>query len=215
MNSLGVMGRVAAGAAGAMVLVGVAGAAFADDPEYGDDDVNVNVSIGETAEPGTLSMTVASNSTGLTESGTTATTRTFTGQLPTVTVTDSRVFPERLDPGAYWYVLGSSSSFVGDASQPAIDPANLGWTPKLVGGTDEGEVIAGDPVAPVLDTAQAPDNVGLVDRELLAAAVSSQGNTPPGTWTVGADLKLKTPITVAPGNYTALLTLSLFEDIDG
>ena len=146
----------------------------------------MNVEIEMTDEPGTLSMTVASNSTSLTETETTATTRTFTGALPTVTVTDSRVFPERLDPGAYWYVLGSSGAFVGDSGQPDIDPENLGWTPELLGGTGPDEVIAGDEVAPVLDTASAPDNVGLVDQELLASAVSSQGNNPPGSWTVGA-----------------------------
>jgi hypothetical protein len=215
MKSVAVLGRVAAGAAGAALLVGVAGAAaFAADVPYGDDDVPVNVAIDETAEPGELSLTV-SGSVTLTEAlgQLTDTTRTFTGSLPTVTVTDSRVFPERLDPGAYWYVLGSSSAFLGDASQPSIDPANLGWTPELRGPTDPGEVIAGDPVDPALDPG--PDNVGLVNRELLAAAVTSQGNTPPGSWTVGADLKLKTPITVAPGTYTAHLTLSLFEDIDG
>ena len=132
-----------------------------------------------------------------------------------MTVTDSRVFPERLDPGAYWYVLGSSGAFVGDGVQPDIDPENLGWSPELLGGTGPDEVIAGDEVAPVLDTASDPDNVGLVDQELLASAVSSQGNNPPGSWTVGADLKLKTVITIAPGSYTALLTLSLFEDTDG
>jgi len=216
MKSVAVLGRVAVATAGAVLLVGVAGAAFAGDEDpYGDDTVDVNVEIEETDEPGTLSMTVASNSTSLTESETTATTRTFTGALPTVTVTDSRVCPDRLEPGGYWYVLGSSSEFVGDASQPDIDPANLGWAPELVGGTGPDEVIAGDEVAPVLDTAAAPDNVGLVDRELLASAVSSQGNNPPGSWTVGAALKLKTPITIAPGSYTAVLTLSLFEDTDG
>ena len=214
MKSVGVLGRVAVATAGAVLLVGVAGAAFADD-EYNEDDVEVNVEIEMTDEPGTLSMTVASDSTSLAETETTATTRTFTGALPTVTVTDSRVFPERLDPGAYWYVLGSSGAFVGDGVQPDIDPENLGWSPELLGGTGPDEVIAGDEVAPVLDTASDPDNVGLVDQELLASAVSSQGNNPPGSWTVGADLKLKTVITIAPGSYTALLTLSLFEDTDG
>jgi len=214
MKSVAVLGRVAAGAVGAMMLVGVAGAAFADD-EFGGDDVEVNVNIAETAEPGTLSLTVAAHSTLLAESETTSTTRTFEGSLPTVTVTDSRVFPERLDPNAYWYVLGSASAFAGQSGQPSIAAENLGWSPELIGGTDPGEVIAGDEVAPALDTDEAPDNVGLVNRELLAAAVTSQGNTPPGSWTVGAQLKLMTPITVATGGYTSVLTLSLFEDIDG
>ena len=128
--------RVAAGAAGAVLLVGVAGAAFADDdPGYGTDDVDVNVQIDEAAEPGVLAMTVAGDATSLTESGSTPTVRQFTGTLPTVTVTDTRVFPDRLDPGAYWYVLGTSSDFIGDAAQPDIPAGHLGWTPALVAGT--------------------------------------------------------------------------------
>src|SRR5215218_10272863 len=102
MNKRDVLVRVAVGAAGTALLVGVAGAAYAGDEDfYGNDDVDVNVSIAETAEPGSLSLTVA-GSTTLSETNTSSTIRTFTGQLPTVTVTDSRVFPERLDPGAYW-----------------------------------------------------------------------------------------------------------------
>ncbi len=56
-----------------------------------------------------------------------------------------------------------------------------------------------------------PDAVGLVDQELLAMASSSQAINPTGSWSVNAGLFLRTPITVAPGSYTATLTLSLFE----
>jgi len=210
MRTRELISRVAAGAAGAVLLVGVAGAAFADDdPGYGTDDVDVNVTIGEAAEPGVLAMTVAGDSTALTESGSTATIRQFTGTLPTVTVTDTRVFPDRISPAAFWYVLGSTSDFVGTAAQPAITAGHLGWTPALVGTTDPGEVAAGDPVDTVLDTG--PDAVGVVDQELLAMAASSADINPTGSWSVNAGLTLKTPITVAPGNYTSTLTLSLFE----
>jgi hypothetical protein len=210
MKTRELIGRIAAGAAGAVMLVGVAGAALADD-DYGTDDVDVNVTIDDADEPGTLAMTVAGDSTELTESGSTATVRQFTGTLPTVTVTDTRVFPDRLDPGAYWYVLGSSTAFAGDAGQPAIPAANLGWTPALVGATDPGEVAAGDPVGTVLDNPSGPDSVGLVDQELLAIAANSGDINPTGSWSVNAGLVLKTPITVATGDYTSTLTLSLFE----
>ena len=200
--------RLAAGTVGAVLLVGVAGAAFADD-DYGTDDVDVNVVITEADEPGVLAMTVASNATTLSESGSTPTIRQFTGTLPTVTVTDTRVFPERIDEGAFWYVLGTSSDFDGDAAQPDIPAANLGWAPALVGGTDPGEVAAGDEVKTVLDSG--PNNVGLVDQELLAMASSSGDINPTGSWSVNAGLFLKTPITVATGSYTSTLTLSLFE----
>ncbi len=48
------LARVSAGAAGAVLLVGVAGAAFAGD-DYGTDDVDVNVEITELPETGVLS----------------------------------------------------------------------------------------------------------------------------------------------------------------
>jgi len=209
MKTREMIARVAAGAAGAVLLVGVAGAAVADDVDYGSDDVDVNVQIDPAAEPGILAMTVASDATTLTESGSTPTVRQFTGALPTVTVTDTRVFPDRIDPAAFWYVLGTSSDFVGDAGQPDISAGHLGWAPELTGGTDPGEVAAGDPVDTVLDTG--PDAVGVVDQELLAMAASSADINPTGSWSVNAGLTLKTPITVAPGNYTSTLTLSLFE----
>lgn len=208
MKTREMIARVAAGAAGAVLLVGVAGVAVADD-DYGSQDVDVNVQIDEYPEPGTLALTVAGNATTLTENGSGATVRQFTGTLPTVTVTDTRVFPDRLEPAAFWYVLGTSSDFEGDAGQPDISAGHLGWTPALVGGTDPGEVAAGDPVDTVLDSGA--DAVGLVDQELLAIAAGSQEINPTGSWSVNADLKLKTPVTVATGTYQAKLTLSLFE----
>ena len=208
MKLRGVVGRAAVGAVGAAVLVGVAGAALADD-EYGDQDVDVSVLIEEVDEPGTLSMTVAGDATTLVEDGSSATVRQFTGRLPTVTVTDTRVFPDRISPDAFWYVLGTAGDFIGDAGQPEISAGNLGWAPALVGGTDPGEVAVGDPVDTVMDTG--PDAVGLVDQELLAIAANSAEINPTGSWSVNAGLFLKTPITVAPGSYTSTLTLSLFE----
>jgi hypothetical protein len=79
----------------------------------------------------------------------------------------------------------------------------------LAAGTDPGEVAAGDQVDTVLDSG--PDAVGLVDQELLAISAASQDINPTGSWSVDANLFLKTPITVEPGSYTATLTLSLFE----
>lgn len=210
MKKREIIGRVAVGAAGAVLLVGVAGAAFADDPD-GSNTVDVSVAITQAAEPGSLSMTVAGTATTLTESGSTSTIRQFTGTLPTVTVTDTRVFPALIDPAAFWYVLGTSSDFVGDAAQPHITPGHLGWTPALVGATDPGEVAAGDQVDTVLDSG--PDAVGLVDQEFLALSAPSAQINPTGSWSVNAALFLKTPITVANGTYHSTLTLSLFEGL--
>jgi hypothetical protein len=206
MDKRGVFARCSVAAVAAALLVGVAGAAIAD--EYGNDDVEVNVAISELDEPGVLAMSVAGSSATLTESGSTATVRQFTGSLPTVTVTDTRT-AEEIPDGAFWYVLGSSTDFTGDAGQPGIGAGHLGWAPQLIDGGESGLVAEGDQVDTVLDAG--PNNVGLVDQELLAMAFDSEAVAAEGQWTATADLYLRTPATVAPGNYTATLTLSLFE----
>jgi len=180
--------------------------ANADDTNYGNGDVNVNVSIPQTTQPGVLAMTVAGTSAKLTEQGSTALVRQFTGQLPLVTVTDTRT-PDEIPAGAAWYVLGSSSDFTGDAGQPAIPASDLGWTPTIVGSdTSNGNVFAGQPVETSTDGGQ-----GLVDKELLSSTFDSSSDTTPGAWTATADLTLKTGADVKPGDYSSTLTLSLFE----
>ncbi|WP_217622692.1 hypothetical protein, partial [Streptomyces lunaelactis] len=85
---------------GAAMLVGVAGMAAAEE-QYGEGDVDVTVQIADISEPGVLAMTVASTSTTLTENGSTEVERQFTGELPTVTVTDTRSADE-IPAGAGW-----------------------------------------------------------------------------------------------------------------
>ena len=196
---------------GAAMLVGVAGMAAAEE-QHGDSDVDVNVQSAEISEPGVLAMTVASASTTLTENGSTATERQFTGQLPTVTITDTRS-AEEIPAGAGWYVLGTSSDFTGDAGQPAIGAGHLGWAPNLIDGGDAGLVSEGDVVDTVMDADDPDANLpfGLVDQELLAMAYDSGEILPEGQWTANANLFLRTPATVAAGDYSATHTLSLFE----
>src|SRR5690606_22536341 len=153
------------------------------------------------------SLTVASTETTLTEEGSTATYRQFTGALPNVTVTDTR---DAAPAGVYWYVTGQAGSFIGDADQDDITPDHLGWSPALVT-EGNGEVAEGDVVDTALYTGE--DNVGLVGEELLYLALdSAEAQAANGQWTANADLVLKTAVDVAPGAYTSLLTLSLFED---
>lgn len=190
-------------ALGALLLstVGGAGVASALDDPYGDEPVEVGVQISEIDQPGSLSMSVAGSSATLTEAGSTAATRQFTGTLPTVTVTDTRSADE-IPEGAYWYVLGSITDFTGDAGQPSISSADsFGWAPELLEG-DPGSVSAGSEVDP---------GEGFVDAEFLSMANDSAAISPEGSWSVNAGLTLKTPSTVAPGAYSATLTLSLFE----
>ncbi|WP_157002420.1 hypothetical protein [Agromyces laixinhei] len=206
MSKSGFVARCAAVTVGSMLLAGVAGIAMAAEPD--DAGVDVNVSIAEISEPGVLALSVADTTTTLTEEGSTATVRQFTGTLPTVTVTDTRTADEIPDD-AFWSVVGSSTDFTGDAGQPTIGAGHLGWAPNLIDGGDSGQVTEGDQVDTVLDAG--PDNVGLVDQELLAMAFDSGDIAAEGQWTANASLFLRTPATVAAGDYTARLTLSLFE----
>ena len=205
MTKRAMFGRSIAVATGALMLVGVAGAALADD--HGSEDIAVNVQIEDDGQ-GVLALSVAADSTTLTEQGSNGTYRQFTGTLPTVTVTDTRSADEVPD-GAFWYVLGSSSDFVGSAGQPQIGAGHLGWAPHLIDGGASGGVAEGEQVDTILDAG--PDAVGLVDQELLAMAFDSAAIATEVQWTANADLFLRAPLDVAPGSYQASLTLSLFE----
>lgn len=200
--------RIALATAGTLLLAGVAGAAIAEEGK-GSSDIGVSVAIAPLTTPGVLAMTVDGTSTALSENGSTALARTFTGTLPTVTITDTRTAGE-IPAGAAWYVLGSSTAFTGDAGQPGLGADHLGWAPRLVDGDDAGLVAPGDAVDTILDSGA--NAVGLVDQELFAIAANS-GEVAEGNkqWTATADLTLKTAADVAPGNYNATLTLSLFE----
>jgi hypothetical protein len=197
----------AAGILGGVLLAGVGSAAFAAWPDEEDSsDVDVKVDIAPVAG-GALSLTVDGTESVLIETGSTATSRQFIGTLPNVTVTDTRT---HVPAGVYWYVTGQAGNFTGAAGQPSITPDHLGWTPALVT-PGNGEVAAGDEVKTSLD--ESPNNVGLVGQEMLQLALdSAEAKAAAGQWTANAGLVLKTDVNVAPGSYTSLLTLSLFED---
>lgn len=203
MNKKGLLTRAGIGAAGAMLLMGGAGVAVAD--EVTGENVEVNVEI-EALEPvGALTMSVAGDATTLTEvESDDADVRQFDGTLPTVTVADDRAdVPE----GVFWYVTGQSSAFTADGA-PEIGADQLGWTPFLI--TDDGNVAEGPEVLTSLD--EGPDAVGLEGDELLGMAFDSAEARPTGEWDAGADLFLKTAADVAPGSYSATITLTLWED---
>jgi hypothetical protein len=200
---------MALGLAGAALLTGVGSmAALADDAE----EVELDVVIAQNA--GELTMSVAGTQETLTENNVSRDYRQFTGDLPEVTVTDTRD-PDDIDPLVYWYVLGTATDFEGDGAQPDITADHLGWEPELVlGGPGDpgysGEVSEGQRVTTVMDPSDPTD--GLVDTELLIGVNSFSGDVATeGQWKVGAKLFLQTPWTVQPGTYTSTLTLSLFE----
>jgi hypothetical protein len=199
--------------AGAVAAVLVGGTALPSpaSAEPGDsEDVRVTVDIGEIREPGVLAMTIAGNSVVLSEDGSTLLIRQFVGTLPTVTVTDTRT-PEEVPAGAAWAVLGNATDFVGTAGQAPISAGHLGWRPNLIDGGDTGQVAEGEEVVTVVDQPTQPgNNVGLVDQELLVSTYDSAAVTG-DSYTVNANLFLRTPVSVAPGSYTSTVTLSLFE----
>ncbi|MEE6274534.1 hypothetical protein V2J56_14385 [Georgenia sp. MJ206] len=213
MNKNSLIARAGIGAAGAMLLTGVAGAAIADEVEA--DDVQVNVEI-EALEPvGALTMSVAADSTTLTEvdSGDEEV-RQFDGTLPTVTVTDDR---EEVPTGAYWYVTGQSSAFTSDDATEDLGPDQLGWRPEVVDEEGTGEVAPGGEVVTSFDEptegeGESANNVGLVGEELLAIAPNYEDDRTQGEWEASAELFLKTDVDVEPGSYGATLTLTLWED---
>ncbi|BCB91104.1 hypothetical protein [Phytohabitans suffuscus] len=203
-------GLVAAGAAAAVLAGPIALQSPALAAPGDSDDVRVTVDIEEIREPGVLAMSIAADSVALAENGSTLLVRQFTGTLPTVTVTDTRI-AEEVPDGAAWAVLGSATDFVGDAGQAPISAGHLGWTPNLVDGGETGLVTEGEEVVTVLDEPTQPgNNVGLVDQELLVSTFDSEA-VAGDSYSVNANLFLRAPVDVAAGSYTSTLTLSLFE----
>lgn len=193
----------------AAVLAGMAAVPAAAQADPGDSaDVDVNVDITPIKVPGVLALTVAGNAVSLQENGSDLLVRQFTGTLPTVTVTDTRTADE-IPAGSSWAVLGTSSDFTGDAGTITAD--HLGWKPRLLDGGENGQVSEGEEVVTVLDDETQPgNNVGLTDQELLVSTYDSTAVTG-DSYSVNADLFLRTPADVAAGSYHATLTTSLFE----
>jgi len=204
MNARATKKLVTGGALGAMLIGTVALASAASADQVGDGQgVDVSVEIESNVEPGNLALSVASNATTLTEQDSTVDgTREFTGNLPNVTVTDTRT---EVPAGAFWYVVGVAEDFTGDAG--TIGAENLGWAPSLVSGSESGLVEAGEGVDPELE-----GGVGLVEQDLLVSAYDSAEVNPEGSWTASAGLTLRTAEDVAAGAYSSTITLSLFED---
>lgn len=187
-----------------LVLAGAGTSAATADDVIDDNDVAINVEITD-EDPGVLALSVAANSTNLTEvdSGDPLI-REFTGSLPQVTVIDTR----DVVPDVPWYVLGTASDFV--SGTDIITANHLGWNPALA--ADYGpSVEPGGDIETVIDE-PASEGLGYADGELLYANYDQQATHVQGSWSATAELRLKIDSTsVAPGNYTSVLTLSLFE----
>ncbi|MFT4306046.1 MAG: hypothetical protein QM604_04050 [Microbacterium sp.] len=201
--------RSGAVAFGALVLAsaGSATAFAADEQDSGDVDVTVTVPTSTTS--GTLSLSVAADSTDLSQvDSDTDGYLEFTGTLPTVTVTDTRAADD-IDSDAYWYVLGSATDFTGTDSSNTFSSSYLGWSPALVDDESDGVVSVGGDVDGAAD-----GGTGLSDQELLYLAYTSADGVESdaaGVYEATADLDLKVPDTTTGDTYTSVITLSLFE----
>jgi hypothetical protein len=199
--------RIAAAAA-SLAVATVGGLATTAMAAEGDDPgVDLSVTI-EDNTPGALSMSVAPNDgVVLAEEGSDAQARQFLGTLPTVTVADTRDTAD-VPEGSYWAVVGQASEFTAEGRAP-IGPEYLGWAPRLLTPSPSGDVAAGEPVSSVLPDGSGGAAVGLEGQELLLSTWAAGSEA--GPWDVTADLTLRTPADVAPGDYSSLLTLSFFE----
>jgi len=140
----------------------------------------------QVAATGALSVTVAAN-TGvpLSVSGLVA-----TGNLPNVTVTDTR----NTFPG--WSVSGTQSTFQGPGTN-TISASALGWAPAPVGALTGG-ASAGPSVSP-------GTTPGLAAASVLGSAPAGQGN---GTNVFTAALTLDIPSSAAAGTYSGTMTIT-------
>src|SRR5699024_57447 len=119
----------------------------------------------------------------------------FSGELPTVSVSDSRGAESTQDG---WTVSGQSTDFA--HSDGELGASHLGWVPGQM--ADKVGVTPGAAVAGELS-----GGPGLALPATLASAV---GEGRLGTTELGADLVLETPVDSAAGSYTSTMTLSLF-----
>ncbi|MBY8871935.1 Ig-like domain repeat protein [Micromonospora sp. PLK6-60] len=133
-------------------------------------------------EAGAFSLAVASPTATLT-GGTVG--GTATGALPTATVTDLR------GTNVGWDLTGQLEDFTLGAD--TIASSKLSWNPSAAKTSGSGAVTAGA-AADLGDT-----------RTLCSAAPNASA----GTFTCGAGLRLSIPDDVAPGEYSATLTLTL------
>ncbi len=141
-----------------------------------------SVQITTDVQPGAFSLAVASPTAQL-AGGTVG--GTATGNLPTATVTDLR------GTNAGWNLTGQLQDFTQGTT--TISSSKASWTPSAAKTGGSGAVTAGA-AADLGDT-----------RTLCSAASGSSA----GQFTCDAGLSLSIPDNVAPGEYSATLTLTL------
>ncbi|MDT0144516.1 dienelactone hydrolase family protein [Microbacterium sp. PRC9] len=173
-------------------LQGILAASFAGS---GDTGIDVDATV-PAAAPGSLALTVAGDHVTLSQAANAGDHLRFMGQLPAVTVTDSRSAQQAGAGG--WSVAGQASALTGPMG--TVDADNLGWVPYLL--TTRPGLAAGTSAVSALS-----GGAGLSTPATLASA-SSAGRY--GSAQIGAGLSLDVPVDTTPGTYGGTLTVSLF-----
>ncbi|WP_168202641.1 ThuA domain-containing protein [Georgenia wutianyii] len=160
------------------------------------DGIPVDVSIVD--KPGALTLTVGDYGDGveLTAAGERPDRWRYTGDLPTLTVSDSRNSTQAAGGG--WAATGQSSDFTSAAGD--LPAEHLGWVPRVL--TPRDGLVAGPASVTALD-----GGTGLATPSRLAAA-TAEGRR--GTAELDARLILDVPVGTAEGDYSARVTVSLF-----
>jgi len=165
-------------------------------PSAPEDGINLEAVVAE-RPAGTLSLTVAEHGGVVTLKEQAAPDRLrFTGEMPAVTVSDSR--NDELAAGGGWAVSGRAGSFV--AAGDAVSASALGWSPSIV--EPRAGVTAAAPVLTAMD-----GGAGLATP---AGLVSADASGRFGEVSLGAGLTLDLPTDTVVGTYRGALTLSLF-----
>lgn len=166
-----------------------------DAPEQEGIEIQANVpEIGE-AE-GNLTLTVADGVVALDGGKNIGDRLRFLGQLPTVSVTDSRSNAVAGTGG--WTVSGQATDL--SSQGQTIRAQHLGWTPSTAAAKPG--VTLGSPVRTVMG-----EGTGLGAPATLATA-STEGRL--GTTDLGAEIGLEVPVDTRAGEYTGALSVSLF-----
>lgn len=165
-------------------------------PDQGE-GIPVEATVPEDA-PGSLALSIADFGDGvvLSAADNAGDRLRFEGQLPAVTVTDSRNGSQAGAGG--WAVAGQSSTFTGGGID--LGAEHLGWTPQVL--TPRPGVVAGPRVDTTID-----GGPGLSAPATLARA-NSAGRM--GSADLTAGLFLEVPVDTPPGTYIGTVTVSLF-----
>lgn len=159
--------------------------------------IQIEATVPEIGEvEGSLTMSVAEGAVTMDGGSNIGDRLRFAGQLPTISVTDSR------SNGAVgaggWTVSGQAGDLTSDTK--TIRAAHLGWTPATKA-AKPGVTLG----APVLTTLGGGE--GLEAPATLATA-ATEGRL--GTTELGAELALEVPVDTRAGDYTGALSVSLF-----